>query len=72
MIYQIDGKNVKEKPIGVFKKVVEVPNKLKNFITKCTWNLQNMCFEFWYKFTHIAIIKEKSSITVYVEGKQIY
>lgn len=34
MIYQIDGKVVKDKPEGEFEKIVVVPGKLINFITK--------------------------------------
>ena len=84
MIYQINGKRVKNKPKGKFAKVVTVPGKLMNFITtqQELATTSNYTIDFWQgarslwkrifnKFQHIALVRDKKLIQLYLDGKLI-
>ena len=70
MIYQIDGKIVKEKPEGKFEKVVTVPGKLMNFITKVS--KEGLVTKDFFindgKMHHITEVKETRTVTRYIDG----
>lgn len=80
MIYQIDGKNVKEEPKGNFKRIVVIPGKLKNFITKEGDKEVNASFFFKFTFKGlmrliIALCKNVNSwthIAIVTEGEDDY
>ena len=65
MIYQIDGKIVKGIPKGKFIRVVEIKNKLMNFITKET---KPDYIDFWINNAHIAVDK---NLNVHINGKEL-
>jgi len=66
MLYQLNGKNVKEEPKGKFLRVVEVPGKLKNYITKEPKGLS--CKSLWLDETHIGINEKQE---MFINGQII-
>ncbi len=55
MLYQLDGKVVKEEPKGDFKKIVIIPGKLKNFITE--GDKKEVSGDFWIRFSFKGLLK---------------
>jgi len=72
MLYQIDGKAVKSKPKGNFKKVVTVPGKLMNFLTEeREINCLDMCIETTGAFQHVSEVRENGETKFYLDGVKV-
>jgi len=65
MIYQLNGKKVKNKPIGTFTKIVVIPGKLKNYITQVL-NPDNISFWLGKNYLHV-----NKKMELYINGKRV-
>lgn len=71
MIYQINGKAVNHKPLGYFLKVVTVPGKLMNFITKDRKKNVQSTTASWMEdglFHHVVEVIDGKKISRYENG----